>query len=372
MVTVSIHHDPEGCRALWERLWPRECLFDLWPVRACFAAAYGHPRDFAVAEAGGRTVGFLPLSRVAETGRYSFFPGELWQGKTWLEQNRIIAADPAVLRALLAAVEGPLHLRYLLPAGIAGPLPEAISGDGRPLVDPAPAAAAAPGGETDSPAAGAAPEPPAPGCRLRHDETGYLFHPARYGFSYERYLAEFSHRTRKKLHRELAPLEEQGVAYRCDHFPDLERLFDLNRTAFGAYSYFRDPRFLAAFRALAGWLRQEGMLRLVTLLIGGRIAAVDMGALWQGQYTVLAGGTDPGFPGAAKLINFHHLEWSCRQRIALADFLCGEFNWKDRFHLEPRPLYVIERPAEAAVESPTADRVTVPAATPTAAAEGRP
>jgi CelD/BcsL family acetyltransferase involved in cellulose biosynthesis len=68
---------------------------------------------------------------------------------------------------------------------------------------------------------------------------------------------------------------------------------------------------------------------------------VDMGAVWNSTYTVLAGGTHPDFPGVAKLINLHHMEWACHQELGEVDFLCGEFNWKQRFHLMPRPLYKI-------------------------------
>ena len=85
------------------------------------------------------------------------------------------------------------------------------------------------------------------------------------------------------------------------------------------------------------------MLRITTILVGGRVAAVDMSAVFNGTCTVLAGGTHPDFPGIAKLINFTHLEWACQQRIREMDFLCGEFNWKHRFHLTPRPLFRIER-----------------------------
>jgi CelD/BcsL family acetyltransferase involved in cellulose biosynthesis len=54
---------------------------------------------------------------------------------------------------------------------------------------------------------------------------------------------------------------------------------------------------------------------------------------------VVAGGAAREFTGVAKLINFHHLEWACRERLREVDFLCGEFNWKNRFHLMSRPLY---------------------------------
>lgn len=80
------------------------------------------------------------------------------------------------------------------------------------------------------------------------------------------------------------------------------------------------------------------------------MAAVDIGAVWNGIYTVVAGGACSDFPGVAKLINFHHLEWACGQQLREVDFLCGEFNWKNRFHLTPRPLYqMVKRvPVEAA------------------------
>jgi len=76
-------------------------------------------------------------------------------------------------------------------------------------------------------------------------------------------------------------------------------------------------------------------------MIGDVIAAVDIGAVHNRRYTVLAGGTNPECMGVAKLINFHHLEWSCSKRFESVDFLCGDFGWKERFKLHPSPLYQI-------------------------------
>ena len=118
----------------------------------------------------------------------------------------------------------------------------------------------------------------------------------------------------------------------------------MNQEAYKDFSYFNDARFLGAFEALAAWLYDNGHLRVTTVHIGGSIAAVDMGALWGSSYTVLAGGTSPEFPGVAKLMNFHHLEYACRTRLETVDFLCGDFGWKQRFHLTPRPLYEIRIP----------------------------
>ncbi len=78
-----------------------------------------------------------------------------------------------------------------------------------------------------------------------------------------------------------------------------------------------------------------------------------MGAVWNNTYTVLAGGTHRDFRGVAKLINFHHLDWACENRLDSVDFLCGDFGWKRRFHLTARPLYKIRlRTPDAFVHAP--------------------
>jgi len=298
MVQIRICEDPEECARIWQQIWSERCLFDLWRVRQCFAGSYRRQPYFVLAEDRERVTGLLALCRVDESGRYAHFPGETWQGKTWLEQNRIIADSPDVLSGLLENVPGPTHLRYL-------------THDSVPLAK----------------------------MPVAVDEVGYLFFPGAHAFSFQRYMQQFSGKSRKKLARELAAMEEQGVVYRFDHAADIRLLFRMNLESFGERSYFYDPAFLDSFEKLAAWLLQKNMLRITTIVIGGTVAAVDMGAVWQNTYTVLAGATNPDFPGVAKMINFHHLERSCRERYATVDFLCGDFGWKQRFHLSARPLY---------------------------------
>ncbi len=174
------------------------------------------------------------------------------------------------------------------------------------------------------------------------DEIGYLFFPARHGYSFERYLEGFRRKSLKHLLEEPELLYERGAAFRYDFRPDIEQLYRLNLAAFGEDSYFHDPRFLEGFERLIAELDRRGRLRVVTVVIGGEIAAVDVGAVWNNRYTVLAGGTNRVFPGVAKLINFHHLRMACRERFDVVDFLCGDFGWKRRFHLAERPLFQIE------------------------------
>ena len=300
MVEVSVCDDLETAQHLWEVHWPQTCLFDLWPVRACFQAEFNHPPHFLVAKENGGFRGMLALSWIEEEGCFGHFPGEMWQGKTWLERNKILADGPEVLRALLDRIPSPSKIRYLTGESLNSH--EATAGV---------------------------------------DEIGYLFFPNQYGNVFDTYLQGFSGKSRKKIRSELNRLTASGLSYRYDCFGDLDHLFRMNLESFQERSYFNDLRFLRSFENLVAWLKTNNMLRITTVLIGGKIAAVDMGAIWGSTYTVLAGGTHPDFPGVAKLINFHHMEWACQQKLGEVDFLCGEFNWKKRFHLTARPLYEI-------------------------------
>ncbi len=297
------------CRQLWMRLMPTELVSDLWEVRTCFHSHYGHAPRFILAEENDRVIGFLPLSWNEETGQYNYFPGETWEGKTWLEQNRIIAGKRDTLDAMLASLDGPYQLRYLRNEGYwSGP-------------------------------------------DERVDEVGYLFIPETCGFDASRYFEAFSHKTAKRLRKELAGWDRYSVEWRYNRPEDFEILCQMNLSKFGRLSYFGDDRFLASFRSLTQLLCDRGWLRMVTVVVDGEPAAVDMGSLYNGMLTMLAGGTSEKFPGIAKLINMHHITYACEQKLDSVDFLCGDFNWKTLFHLTPAPLYVIEGKRQSVSES---------------------
>lgn len=302
MVDIDVCVDLDEARILWERHWPQSCFFDLWPVRACFQNQYMHKPHFLIASRKNRFAGMMALSWIEEEQYFGHFPGEIWQGKTWLEQNKVLAADQETAKTLLSHLPNDSKVRYLCL--------ENPAGDDFPAVV---------------------------------DETGYLFYPQQYDYAFTSYWRSFSGKSRKKIRSEIKRLEASGVEFRYNQRADIDRMFQLSLEQHQNRSYFHDPRFLRAFQNLADWLQAKDMLRITTVEIGGRVAAVDMGAVWNGTYTLLAGGTHADFPGVAKLINLHHLERACARRMKMVDFLCGDFNWKERFHLSPRPLYQICR-----------------------------
>jgi len=292
--------DLDECQALWRTVIPAEYLTDLWEVRACFHQHFKRPLNFIVVEDSEGICGLLPLSLITELQCYGYFPGETWHGKTWLEQNRIYfrngISEPQML---LSHCNLPYHLNYLS-------MPQEPTGN-----------------------------------NLAIDEVGYLFSPPHYDYDIQNYFEEFSHKSIKQILREVAALENQGVSYRYDNILDFDLMIQLNIARFGVNSYFYDRRFRESFRSLAHFLHDKGWLRFTTVLIGHEPAAVDMGCFYNGVYTLLAGGTNASFPGVAKLINLHHIQRACNERMRQVDFLCGDFNWKKLFHLAPRPLFML-------------------------------
>ncbi|MEW6078372.1 MAG: GNAT family N-acetyltransferase [Thermodesulfobacteriota bacterium] len=315
MDLIHIAHKTDDCRNLWERLWPQKAVFDLWPVRACFQKHYQRPLFFLSREQADHPPLFLALSWIEEEQYYGHFPGETWQGKTWLEQNKIIGVADSSPQALMEKIPGKVFIRYL---------------DENFLFSP--------------------------GRHTVEDEIGYLFTPGQYDYSFETYRRTFPGKTRKKFDQEIRRLETQTVTWHYDRMTDVDQMMRMNLAAFGEHSYFHDPRFFGSFIDLLTFFKENNMLRVTSVLIGGRLAAVDVGALWNNTYTVIAGGTDPEFPGVAKLINFHHIEWACRERLGMVDFLCGDFAWKTRFRLQPRPLYKFHYPEPGTAAESSAEK----------------
>ena len=291
--------DLDECQEVWERAMPRELVTDLWDFRACFQEHFRRPACFLVGESDGDVPALLPLSWIEERGLYGYFPGETWLGKTWLEQNRMPAGDQRLLCELLDRCPGQYHVRYLLPS-------ESVPAD-RNVVD----------------------------------EVGYLFRPPDYDYDIENYYHEFSSKSARRLKQVVASFEALGARYRYDDLSDFDRLVELNLRGFGARSYFEDARFRESFRSAMHYLHERGWLRMTAVVIDGEAAAVDMGCVYRGTYTLLGGGTNAACPGVAKLINLHHMDRACQERLGVVDFLCGDFSWKTLFHLTPRPLHLL-------------------------------
>jgi hypothetical protein len=303
MMRKKVVTNLEACRALWDQLTVRRNVSDLWEFRYCFQKHFKNEPHFVVLEDDQGVAGLLPLSYLADKGIYVLFPGETWNGKTWLERTQLYVREPDMLGELLDVAPERSYLRYL---------------------------------ERDESAL-------LPYLEL--DETGYLFHPPEMGFDMKTYFQRFVWKKLKAIKKEIEGMLAAGASWHVNCLTDYDIMVDMSLTTFGKSSYFYDSRFTEGFREVLRFLSRNGWLRMVSLEIGSKTVAVDMAAVYRGTYVVLLGGTDPEFRGVAKAMNMQHLEFACEQRLSRLDFLCGDFHWKKLWHLDPQPLYKYVSPA---------------------------
>jgi hypothetical protein len=239
----------------------------------------------------------VPLSYVEDLDLFVFFPGELWKDKTWIERTPIYVREPGLVPDLLLSCPERTYLRYM-----------EVS-DGSDV------------------------------SGLSMDEIGYALYPRDLGPDLTPFRARFSNKKFKAILKEARSFTETASSFHLNRLKDFDRIVDMSLKYHGEDSYLHDDRFREGFRDIMYFLQQGGWLRMVSLEIQGETVAVDLGALWRGTYTVFLGGADQRFPGVAKAMNMHHIEFACNEGISKLDFLCGDFHWKKLWHLDPEPLF---------------------------------
>jgi len=302
--------DLSECERLWKAFFPPGRIWDLWEFRLCFHSHFKTTPCFLVLEDAAGVAGLLPLCRMAQTDTHVFFPGETWKGLTWLERTPFYARDARCLQELLLACPSRSYLRYMeIPAGFCLP-------------------------------------------GLSVDETGYVLFPSRMEGGLGAYHGRFPRKKIKSILKDIERVAGPESSFTEGRTQDFDLLVSMSLSAFGPKSYFFDERFTRGFADAQKYLLANGLLRMTSLQKKGKTLAVDMGCVYQGVYTLLAGGTDPEVLGVAKAMNMHHVEVSCREKFSKVDFLCGDFNWKKLWHLDAEPLYKYVTPAPDAPRAP--------------------
>ena len=297
--SIRVVRDLAECEALWRRLTPDEVVTDLWEVREIFHRRFQRTLHFVVLERDGGVAGFLPLCRLPETGGFCIFPGETWHGKTWIEQNRLIAQSAQDL-ALCAR--------------------------------PRPARSTS-----------------ATFCRSRAARKPPRCWTKSATFSIPQTTTTGSRPTGKPSRARPAsawaanskPSKTRAWSISSTSRDAFERLVEMNLSRFGADSYFHDERFLGSFRDWVAFAPGQGLASNHHGLHRGRHGGHRRGLPLQGHVHD-ARGRHPRatFRGWRSSSTCTTCERACEERMREVDFLCGEFNWKDKFHLTPRPLYM--------------------------------
>jgi hypothetical protein len=253
-------------------------------------------------EEGGNIYGVLPLSHVDSLDIMTFFPGETWKNKTWLERTPIYAINQDILYRLLSDCTERTHLRY-------------IEYDSEHLPE-----------------------------QMAVDEIGYVVYPGLLNYDRENYRSRFSNKKFKSIMRDVNTILDMGASFHINQAEDFELLVEMSIERYGDESYLQDTHFRSSFRDIIGFLNQKGYLRMVSLELEGKTMAVDVGAIYRGVYTIFLGGVFSRVPGLPKVMNMHHIDYALKNRVYKVDFLCGDFNWKKLWHLDEEPLFKLVSP----------------------------
>ncbi len=302
MIRKRVITDPLACESLWKVYIPAFSISDLWEFRMCFQRRYRNQSCFITLEDNKGIAGILPLSCIEDLDIKSFFPGETWNNRTWIERTQVYAREPEFYDELFSLFQEKTFLRYI-------DIP----------------------GET------------LPG-HLELDEIGYVLYPALLDYNMENFRSRFSNKKFKGILKTVQAIMEMGGCFHVNRLKDYDLLVKMSLEKFGEDSYLCDPRFRESFRDIMHLLHNKGWLRMVSLEVQGETAAIDLGAVYNGVYTVFLGGIFSGLPGIAKAMNMHHIEYALQNRLFKLDFLCGDFHWKKLWHLDPEPLYKLTTP----------------------------
>ena len=295
--------DLDECQRLWNRFIIPKNISDCWDFRICFHRHFEFEPCFLVLEDPMGISAMLPLSYARDVEMFVFFPGEIWNNRTWIERTPIYIREAQLMEEILASCPERTYLRYMEPWE--GPIPSG----------------------------------------LEIDEVGYSLQPPLFDFDPGSFHKRFSNKKIKDIMKVIRSFMENGGQFHLNRLTDFDLLVEMSLGQFGSDSYLYDDRFRDGFRDLVHFLHGSGWLRMVSLEIEGKTVAVDIGALYGGTYTLFLGGTDPEVKGVAKVMNMGHIEFACLERVSKIDFLCGDFHWKKLWHLDPEPLYKFVTPS---------------------------
>lgn len=299
---VEVVGEINECQKLWEAFSPQITLFDTWDFRMAFFEGYRPPPHFLVLKNGSENLALLPLAYEKDKKRYT------WFGSTWQEENKFLVKDPLFIPLLLAVCPSPVILN-----AISTELPlwaEKV-------------------------------------IKLKPDEPKYILKLKEIK-SVDDYFGTLKKKKRYNLKRDRKIIQAQNPQIIFDQFDDFETLVALSIKRFeqkGEDTDWEDPQRIKTFRRVIqrGRLGKSYQIRMISVKIGKKTAAVDLVALYQGCYYPLKCGYDvQNFPGIGNFVNLLEIDDAVRLGMNKMDFLEIGYGWKEKW-FEAVPLLQYEK-----------------------------
>ena len=297
-IQLKVVTDLEDCQQLWQEFSPQKTIFDTWSFRYAFWLGYRHRLHFVVLTAGSENLALLPLWY--ETDKQKYF----WFGSWWQEENSLMVKDELLIPLLLAVCPTPVELNALhsqLPAWFLKTAP------------------------------------------LQADDPKYIL-DLKNLTSADDFLARFNKKKRYNFRRDRRLINAKSPKVFFNRYEDFDHLVELSKNRFaqkGEDTDWEDERRVETFRQVIklGLEKKEYDLRMISIEIDSRLAAVDLITMYKDCYYPLKCGYDVGrFPGIGNFTNLFEIDDAISLGMNKMDFLEIGYGWKDKW-FEPISLF---------------------------------
>ena len=292
-----VESDLNKCQRLWEEFSPRQSLFDLWDFRLAFWRGYKFSPYFITLSFQEKVLSVLPLWFDREDQQYT------WFGGSWPEDNSFFTKTSGTIPLLLKLIPGTARLFCTLSS-------ETTVSQGN-LLEP--------------------------------DEEKYVLEVKDFN-SLDSFWQLLKKKKRYNLKRDWKKIQALKPKIVYDEFSHLEHLFNLNICRFDdmvlddSKSTFLPKEKRITFREIVN-LAKDYKVRMISIIINGKIVSVDLAAIYNNIYYCLAGGCDvENYSGLGTFANLQLIHDAISLGVEKIDFLQGDLNWKASWRLTPVPL----------------------------------
>lgn len=299
---IEIVSDINRCFSLWQQFSQPQNLFDTWEFRYAFWKAYQYKLHFILLKTQKENVALLPLWYEPDEKRYT------WFGSVWQEENNFFVKNPVLVPLILNICPSPLFLN-------------AISIESYNKINNF--------------------------MDLKPDDPKYVLDLKKYT-DVDSFLGNLKKKRRYNLRRDKRIIESQNPRILIDNFVDYTTLIELCIKRFaekGEDTDWDDPRRIAAFKQVIelGKMGKSYAVRMITVIIKNRVAAVDLIATYNGCYYPLKCGYDVRrFPGIGNFMNLYEIDDALKLAMNKMDFLEVDYGWKNKW-FDKVPLFKFEK-----------------------------
>ena len=281
----KICDDINECKRLWSLFSPNERLFDVWDYRACFFDKTEHEPYFIVGYNSNSVEGIVPLVFLRSKSQYTYFGG-------WFtaERNSLFVKDKAKLPDFLEQCPENTFMEGLDPK----------EGSYYDFLD---------------------------------DEYTHYLDLSKYNHSFEAYFNSLDKKRQKNLRYDIKNIPNYKV-YR-NRIKDFERLTELNIKRFEEDSKFNEKAITNGILKLIRLANKSGILDMISVEIGNKVEAVDIGAVFKGRYYALIGSSNyQRIPNIGKLMTILDIKSAIAKKARFIEFGATADHWKNMWSFD--------------------------------------